>query len=221
MAAWPRLGVGVAVMVVTAALEVHAAHRRLDPPDTPHLQVRLSTAAALPPSAKAAMVAEATAIWAEAGVVLDWDGPSDAPPGPGALRVLVVSPARRANSAGHTWAVAELLRDQHQRPLAVASIDAARQVLQAMRRPHEPEAMLSHRLGVVLGRAIAHEIGHHLLASAGHARHGLMRARIDAGDFADLRHGGFALDRDAAAAARVALTRLVDAPLRVAAHRRD
>lgn len=206
MAGWRPIGVAPAVTLVTLALDVRDAAAGQDSSDTPHLQVRLSTAATLPPPAKAAMVAEATAIWAEAGVVLDWDGSSNGRQGPASLRVLVVSAARRPSVATHTWPVAELMRDQHQRPLAVASIDAARQVLQAMRRPHEPEAMRSHRLGVVLGRAIAHEIGHHLLASAGHARHGLMRARIDAADFADLRHGGFAPDRAAATAARLALT---------------
>ena len=68
-------------------------------------------------------------------------------------------------------------------------------------------AQLRRQIGVVLGRAIAHEVGHHLLNTAGHARHGLMRARIDARDFADLRDGGFDLDDDAAQWARARLTR--------------
>jgi hypothetical protein len=37
----------------------------------------------------------------------------------------------------------------------------------------------------VLGRAVAHEIGHYLLATATHANRGLMRASIDASEFAD------------------------------------
>jgi hypothetical protein len=61
----------------------------------------------------------------------------------------------------------------------------------------EPERLTHQRLGVVLGRAVAHEIGHFLLATPTHAASGLMRARIAAADFADLREGGFFLDRRA------------------------
>jgi hypothetical protein len=45
------------------------------------------------------------------------------------------------------------------------------------------------------------------LNPAGPARRGRRRARIDAGDFADLRDGGFDLDDDAAQWARARLTR--------------
>ena len=60
-------------------------------------------------------------------------------------------------------------------------------------------AMYDHRLGVVLGRAVAHEIGHYLLHTNTHARRGLMRARIEAREFADLRSGSFRLDEAAEA----------------------
>jgi len=49
----------------------------------------------------------------------------------------------------------------------------------------------------VLGRAVAHEIGHYLLHTNTHAPYGLMRANIDAREFADLRAGTFRLDRAA------------------------
>ena len=50
--------------------------------------------------------------------------------------------------------------------------------------------------GVILGRAVAHEIGHYLLRTGGHARYGLMRTGVDARDFADLRNGAFYLDKE-------------------------
>jgi hypothetical protein len=59
--------------------------------------------------------------------------------------------------------------------------------------------MHQYKLGVVLGRAVAHEIGHYLLESSWHARYGLMRATIDAREFADLRTGSFRLDRESQA----------------------
>ena len=54
-------------------------------------------------------------------------------------------------------------------------------------------------LGVVLGRAVAHEIGHYLLQTNTHASEGLMRASIDAREFADLRSRAFRLDEAAQA----------------------
>jgi len=51
----------------------------------------------------------------------------------------------------------------------------------------------------VLGRAVAHEIGHYLLQSNTHSPYGLIRASIDAREFADLRTGAFRLDRESQA----------------------
>ena len=55
------------------------------------------------------------------------------------------------------------------------------------------------RIGVVLGRAVAHEIGHFLLQTNTHASDGLMRARILASEFADLSRETFRLDKAAEA----------------------
>jgi len=70
---------------------------------------------------------------------------------------------------------------------------------------------------------LGQEMGHYLLNTSSHARRGLMRARIDARDFADLRSGAFFLDTPAAdwirralagsaAAAHAPLARFVHAP---------
>jgi hypothetical protein len=54
-----------------------------------------------------------------------------------------------------------------------------------------------HASGLVIGRAIAHEIGHHLLGP-GHSSSGLMRASFSAREFVEGREGSFELsDRDA------------------------
>jgi hypothetical protein len=42
-----------------------------------------------------------------------------------------------------------------------------------------PDRLRSDALGRIVGRAVAHEIGHYLLASSRHADRGLMRAAID------------------------------------------
>jgi hypothetical protein len=62
-------------------------------------------------------------------------------------------------------------------------------------------------LGLILGRTVAHEMGHYLLNTDGHARRGLMRARIDADELADLRSGAFVLEAPAARWIRGGLSR--------------
>jgi hypothetical protein len=67
------------------------------------------------------------------------------------------------------------------------------------RAGYELIAVDERRLGIVLGRALAHEIGHYLLDTETHARIGLMRPHFSADEFSDLRDGTFALDAAAAA----------------------
>ncbi len=111
-----------------------------------------------------------------------------------ALRALVVQRESATGNSDHQWPVGELLFDQSENAVAVASIEAAERVLATAARADEPTALHDRRLGVILGRALAHEMGHYLLNTPGHARRGLMRASIDARDFADLRSGAFFLD---------------------------
>jgi hypothetical protein len=165
--------------------------------------VLLTTSPDLPPGARQVLIDEAGAIWRRAGVRLTWaDG--DTEDAIHHIRVLVV----HRNTATHdgTWPVGELVstRSTGRRsppasvPVAFVSLEGARQVLATAALGPEPERLAQHRLGVVLGRAVAHEIGHVLLGTPSHAASGLMRARIDAVSFADLRAGGFFLDREAA-----------------------
>jgi hypothetical protein len=163
----------------------------------------LTTAPALPAQAKAALVAEATSIWRREGVSLRFPPPAAVPPEDAPrLRVLVIH--REVEGDGH-WPVGELLRTGADGTIpappgyavAVISIPAARRVVAAAGFGRDVPTVADRRLGVVLGRAVAHELGHYLLATTTHAPHGLMRARIDAADFSDLRAGAFFLDRDA------------------------
>jgi hypothetical protein len=159
----------------------------------------LTVAPDLPARSQRTLTAEAERIWKREGVRLEWPGSrtseSSAP-----LRVLVI--ARRAALNGETerWPVGELVPQTGRRALAIASIPGAERVLvEAGRRRlllDSPE-LADYRLGVVLGRAVAHEIGHYLLGTATHADHGLMRAAIDAGEFADPAARTFALDEAA------------------------
>jgi hypothetical protein len=165
------------------------------------LNLRLTVTKGLPQLSTRGLMAEAQSIWQQGRVRLHWLKGS-AEPGPGAtLRVLVTPRAVASDSDGPRWPVGELLRFEGTSAIAVASITGAQRIVEESRRYRllDLPALHEHRLGVVLGRAVAHEIGHFLLRTNTHATHGLMRASIDAREFADLRAGTFRLDEAAEA----------------------
>lgn len=202
-------GLAATALPMRAAADAMPPHARFD--------LRVTTSMTLPREVRDVAVREVRQIWAREGVSIDIAGPLDAPASAPGMRVLIVLAAgASARADDHQWPVAELTDDGRGQPMAIASVAAARRVLDAAGLADDPDALVARRLGTVLGRAIAHEVGHHLLNTGGHARHGLMRARIDAREFADLRDGGFDLDDDAAQWARARLTRPPADALRLA-----
>jgi len=180
--------VAVALLVVSVAASATGSRVA----DGVRLQLTLSEA--LPEAARASLVEEVERIWRRERLPLHWQAPDARLDGPGArVRVLVL--AGRSIETGDAWPVGELVRDQSGMGVAVVSVAAARRVLDSAGFGGEPDVWTATRLGVVLGRAVAHEIGHFILDMKGHAPYGLMRARVDARDFADLRDGAFGLDR--------------------------
>jgi hypothetical protein len=165
------------------------------------LNLRLTVSNELPGISRKALITETESIWRDGHVKLRWlAGSASAESGP-SLRVLVTPNAVASANEGDRWTVGELLRFEGSAAIAVASITGAQRIVdksQAFRFVDLP-AVRQYRLGVVLGRAVAHEIGHYLLDTNTHAPYGLMRASIDAREFADLRAGSFRLDRQAQA----------------------
>ena len=184
------------------------------------LNINLATSQELSALSTGALVAEVNAIWWHSNLSLIWRTADVSEPLPAMpdsedwLRVLVL--ARPAPAAGDasTFAVGELVRNEGSRPLAIASLTAARRVVDESLRFQNLEDQRDYekRLGVVLGRAVAHEIGHYLLRTSSHSTQGLMRASIGAQEFADVESRSFRLDR----VARAHLARLADAPLSTA-----
>ena len=117
----------------------------------------------------------------------------------GRLRVLVFPRSDSNNTEPNTLAVAQLLRPDSGHAVAIAYIAVAKRIVEDALPSFPPLTALDHyRLGLVLGRAVAHEIGHYLLDTNTHAKRGLMRPRFDSREFSDLRPGAFTLDPDAA-----------------------
>ena len=164
------------------------------------LHVLLTVSSELAPAARQTLITEAERIWQREQVNIDWAGPgSGGEPADAPLRVLVVAqPERRAAASARNWPVAELMTEATPRAVAIASIDGAQRVVNEA-TPHQRIDARTRdlQLGLVLGRAVAHEIGHFLLATSTHARSGLMRATVDAREFTAASSDSFRLDRDA------------------------
>ncbi len=164
------------------------------------LDVLLTTTPTLSEPARTAMMNEAAAIWRHQGVVIDWLPPASVRSvAANRLRVLVVQ-KRLVEKGVEPINVGELVRPSNGHAVALVSIESAQQLVASVRgrAGYELIAVDQRRLGVVLGRALAHEIGHYLLDTHTHARTGLMRPTFNALEFTELRDGTFALDRDAA-----------------------
>jgi hypothetical protein len=164
------------------------------------LNLRLTTSNELSGVSQRALVNETESIWRDANVQLRWLTDHTGTDSGRPLRILVT---RRAVTAAntHSWPVGELLRFEDNSAIAMASITSALRIVQGdpERQLLDLPAMHQYKLGIVLGRAVAHEIGHYLLQSNAHSSYGLMRASIDAREFADLRTGAFRLDRESQA----------------------
>ena len=196
-----RVGLGLAVAAILAtwpdpARVLHAASRtRLV------LNLRLKSTQDIPPFTRLALMTETQEIWNAAHVRLRWiDNDSEAEGGP-MLRVLLLARAVPAPGDESPFTVGELVRYDVASAFAIASLTGARRIVDDTRPLLlvDPPQTHERRIGVVLGRAVAHEIGHFLLQTNTHASDGLMRARIRASEFADLRRESFRLDKAAEA----------------------
>jgi hypothetical protein len=148
---------------------------------------------------------EANAIWNAAGVTFVWRRVSphaaarmDQVPAATALRI-VIGTARgigRENRIPLGWI--QFDDDGPAREIyvsyrnAVEYLNGSEAVIGIASRMTilEREVYLSR----AMGRALAHELGHYLLASKEHTRRGLMQATHTASDFFDTQRRGFGID---------------------------
>jgi len=188
----------VAACVATAHNPVQVLHAAS--PARLILNLRLTSTQDLPPFTRLALMAETQEIWEPAHVRVRWiERDGDAAGGP-MLRVLLMARVVPAPGDESPFAVGELVRYEGDGAFAIASLTGARRIVDETRfLLVDPPQTHDRRMGVVLGRAVAHEIGHFLLQTNTHAPDGLMRARILASEFADLRGESFRLDKAAEA----------------------
>lgn len=183
------------------------------------LDILLTVADTLPRQARRFLLSETSRIWEREGVAVRWAAAAGGvTPPAAALRVLVIARADHAPPDTRSWPVAELVGHTEPRAIAIASIGSAQRVVSeaARFRLLDPLGDGHTRLGLVLGRAVAHEIGHFLLATGTHAERGLMRATFDASDFVAVGADAFRLDEDASRSIRERLSQAPGASLPLA-----
>jgi len=160
------------------------------------LVITISNGANVPRAVVDTMIAEANAIWRPAGLAFVAGG---GPPGRPALLDIDLVPVdgRRDGDAETPIAWVPFVGTT---PLARISVSYAnaRAVLRnfppvAANPNGMPPAERDTYLGRAMGRALAHELGHYLLASRAHTRQGLMQAVWSANDLFGIRSASFEL----------------------------
>jgi hypothetical protein len=161
-----------------------------------------ATAGTQPPAERAAMLQEADAIWRAHGVSIVAVTPEQAgPPAADARLVVTLARAPRAPAvAGRGERLGAILFDHEHVPATAITIDVAAVTatvaaarVAGRRLDESPRAWREALIGRALGRVLAHEIGHYLLASRVHTLQGLMRAAFDADELLRPGRGGFAV----------------------------
>ena len=147
-----------------------------------HLAVRLYDFSGLDKSVRSAALDEARAIVADAGVSATWHDcfrTEACAPESGELVVRLI---REAGERPLEW----------QRALGFSVIDPAagsgRLATIFINRVEDSARRAGSEVGLLLGRAIAHEVGHLILRTNGHAAAGLMRATWTAHELARNTH---------------------------------
>jgi hypothetical protein len=192
----------------------------------PPMIVHVSVTPDVPPTLIAGILAEADAIWRTHGVTLVWRRAVRAvtpyarvdeavPYVPNTLRLLIG--AKRG--AGHDgrlplgWIVFDAVAAPEQQ-IYLSYANALQLMVQARGVvglvDQMPIAQRETLLARAMGRALAHEVGHYLLASQEHTPRGLMKAVLTAVELFSLDSGGFSIEP---AQRRAVVARLSAEPL--------
>jgi len=191
--------------LAAAALATSLAAAASTPSPLPPLVITVTEMTEMPAHLVPRVLEEANEIWNAAGVTLLWRRVSpqaaarmDQVPPATTLRILI-GPARgiaRENRMPLGWI--QFDDDGPGREIyvsyrnAVEYLNGSEAVVGIASRMTilEREIYLSR----AMGRALAHELGHYLLASKAHTRRGLMQATHTASDFFDTQRRAFAID---------------------------
>jgi hypothetical protein len=166
-----------------------------------HITLALPPTPAVPPATLRAAAAEAAALWVPYGVAIDV-APCDVPSDEGIVLILVPVATARAGvtAAGWRGALAAISFDANGAPeprirLFLTDFLAFVASARIFGQPESqwPHALREELIGRVLGRVLAHEIGHFVLRMPRHTSAGLMRSLQFADELVAPSRRGFAL----------------------------
>jgi hypothetical protein len=164
--------------------------------DRHQLRVRLVPAKGVGANMVETVQAEVEELWRTYGVDILWEDAwkeGETRQKPDLFVYFVDHELDRGASRGPTAVAWILFVEGSPRPLINLSVAAAQRLLDATRwldeRPvrYAPVSIQDRLVGTMIGRALAHEIGHYLLASSKHAKDGLMKPLITPAEF--VKHG--------------------------------
>ncbi len=152
---------------------------------SPPLHITLTFARDVSPSLVLRLLDEADAVWRPSGVTFAWDTQSHGSV-PAALQIVVDE--ERGAAPGGLPPLGWILFDAQDTPGRLIHLSYANAVALLNESPvlgdrnSMPIAQRETYLGRALGRALAHELGHYLLASKGHTPTGLMKGTLTANE---------------------------------------
>ena len=153
------------------------------PAPLPPVRLHLIDRAGLSIDARETLMREALAPWEAIGARVAWaDAWPSSPPSAGAPHDVYVTIDADADADGSRLPMASILfvAGRPTTQIAVHAGYVARRLATIRvgdeRLVDRPRIVRDRVLGRVLGRAVAHELGHYLLGSSAHAADGLMRA---------------------------------------------
>jgi hypothetical protein len=165
----------------------------------PPITVQVSVAPDVPPSLVSRLLGEASEIWGAGGFSFVWHIAAQKVV-PNTLRVVIGDKQGNSRDSNRTplgWIVFD---DDHSpvpeiylsRKNATALMYAARPVIGVV--DHMPIVQRELLLARALGRALAHEMGHYLLATKVHTPKGLLQAVRTASELFSASRAGFRID---------------------------
>ena len=191
--------------LAAAALATSLAAAASTPSPLPPLVVTVTETTEMPAELVPRVLEEATAIWNTAGVTFVWRRVSpqaaarmDQVPAATALRIVFGTARGVGTENGIPLGWIRFDDDEPTREIYVSYRNAVEYLNGSEAVVGLPSQMTMLERDIYLsramGRALAHELGHYLLASKEHTRGGLMRATHTASDFFDAQRRAFAID---------------------------
>jgi hypothetical protein len=157
-----------------------------------HVMLLFAPGHPVPAAVQRAAISEAAAIWSPYDVVVSGAEPLHTAAHDDVTLTVVMSPARAAADPMWTAPLGAVDFDAAGAPLHIVTVFILRLVtmIEAAGPRHVPawqwpRAIREQVVGRAMGRVIAHEIGHVLLRTRGHAPDGLMRAVQRADELVD------------------------------------